>query len=176
MCIWLCRKYLSEDMPDGANSELQDERTSQQAEAQRPQPPALSNTAPGFVLPGDVLPLPRASQATTSPFEASRPMTSVLSPHPVIAAAAAGTPSTAAGPGFPTDELCSRPLINMLMADYLDLVYPLVPVVHRPSFRHDLASNRDVADRKHHSCALRAPPVVTFWNVRECITSGYVSG
>lgn len=32
------------------------------------------------------------------------------------------------------------------MADYLDLVYPLVPVVHRPNFRHDLASNRDVTD------------------------------
>lgn len=133
-------------MPDEGNSELQDERTNQQqAEAQRPQPPALSNT-PGFVLPGDVLPLPRAMQAT-SPYEASRPIASVLSPHPVIAAAApAETPSTAAGPGFPTDELCSRALINILMADYLDLVYPLVPVVHRPNFRHDLASNRDVSD------------------------------
>ncbi|KAK7725595.1 hypothetical protein SLS63_008051 [Diaporthe eres] len=139
---------MQEDMSDGGgNSELQDERTKQQqAEAQRPQPPAPSNTTPGFVLPGDVLPLPRASQAT-SPFEASRPIASVLSPHPAIAAAAAaGTPPSTAGPGFPTDELCSRPLINMLMADYLDLVYPLVPVVHRPSFRHDLATNRDVAD------------------------------
>ncbi|KAI8314796.1 hypothetical protein K4K59_002310 [Colletotrichum sp. SAR11_240] len=34
-----------------------------------------------------------------------------------------------------------------MMADYLDLVYPLVPVVHRPTFRHDLASNRDLTDR-----------------------------
>ncbi|OLN85353.1 hypothetical protein CCHL11_09875 [Colletotrichum chlorophyti] len=32
------------------------------------------------------------------------------------------------------------------MADYLDLIYPLVPVVHRPSFRHDLGSNRDITD------------------------------
>ncbi|KAK1976404.1 hypothetical protein LZ30DRAFT_307857 [Colletotrichum cereale] len=32
------------------------------------------------------------------------------------------------------------------MTDYLDLVYPLIPVVHRPSFRHDLAANRDVTD------------------------------
>ncbi|TDZ53078.1 hypothetical protein CTRI78_v007188 [Colletotrichum trifolii] len=32
------------------------------------------------------------------------------------------------------------------MADYLDLIYPLVPVVHRPSFRHDLANNRDLTD------------------------------
>ncbi|KAF9879159.1 hypothetical protein CkaCkLH20_03392 [Colletotrichum karsti] len=34
-----------------------------------------------------------------------------------------------------------------MMADYLDLVYVLVPVVHRPTFRHDLANNRDVTDR-----------------------------
>ncbi|KAI8219490.1 hypothetical protein K4K54_009454, partial [Colletotrichum sp. SAR 10_86] len=34
-----------------------------------------------------------------------------------------------------------------MMADYLDLVYPLVPVVHRPTFRQDLASNRDLTDR-----------------------------
>ncbi|KZL76065.1 quinate utilization pathway activator [Colletotrichum tofieldiae] len=47
---------------------------------------------------------------------------------------------------YPTDELCSRALINILMVDYLDLVYPLVPVVHRPSFRRDLAANRDITD------------------------------
>ncbi|KAF6819050.1 hypothetical protein CPLU01_13146 [Colletotrichum plurivorum] len=50
------------------------------------------------------------------------------------------------GPGYPTDELCSRALINILMTDYLDLIYPLVPLVHRPSFRHDLAANRDLTD------------------------------
>lgn len=136
-------------MPDGEANELPDERTNQQQvelEGQHSQPAALSSNTTGFVLPGDVLPLPRALQAT-SPFTPSRPIASVLSPHAVIAAAppAEATPSTA-GPGFPTDELCSRALINILMADYLDLVYPLVPVVHRPNFRHDLASNRDVAD------------------------------
>ncbi|KPM36514.1 hypothetical protein AK830_g10046 [Neonectria ditissima] len=51
-----------------------------------------------------------------------------------------------AGPRFPTDELCSRALLNIIMNDYLDLIYPLVPVVHRPSFRADLASNRDLTD------------------------------
>ncbi|WYZ34576.1 hypothetical protein EsH8_I_000852 [Colletotrichum jinshuiense] len=62
-----------------------------------------------------------------------------------MVAAQAESPSMT-GPGFPTDELCSRELINILMADYLDLVYPLVPVVHRPSFRHDLTNNRDATD------------------------------
>ncbi|KAK7420512.1 hypothetical protein QQX98_002710 [Neonectria punicea] len=51
-----------------------------------------------------------------------------------------------AGPRLPTDELCSRALLNIIMNDYLDLIYPLVPVVHRPSFRVDLASNRDLTD------------------------------
>lgn len=129
-------------MPARADNELQLERANQQAEGQQSQPAALSSTL-GFVLPGDVLPLPRALQAT-SPFEAPRPIASILSPHQAVAVPAE-TPSTA-GPGFPTDELCSRALINILMADYLDLVYPLVPVVHRPNFRHDLANNRDVTD------------------------------
>lgn len=131
-------------MPDEAQGTV--ERTNQQAEGQHPQPVALSNP-PGLVLPGDVLPLPRALQAT-SPFETPRPIASILSPHPTIAGPAETTPSSTAiaGPGFPTDELCSRALINTLMADYLDLVYPLVPVVHRPSFRRDLAANRDVSD------------------------------
>lgn len=30
------------------------------------------------------------------------------------------------------------------MADYLELLYPLIPIVHRPSFRSDLARNRDL--------------------------------
>lgn len=130
-------------MPDGQGIA---ERTNQQAEGQHPQPAVLSNP-PGVVLPGDVLPLPRALQAT-SPFETPRPIASVLSPHPTTAFPAETAPSSAAiaGPGYPTDELCSRALIDTLMADYLDLVYPLVPVVHRPSFRRDLAANRDVAD------------------------------
>lgn len=55
------------------------------------------------------------------------------------------SPSTA-GPRYPTDELCSRALLNIIVNDYLDLIYPLVPVVHRPSFRADLASNRDLKD------------------------------
>lgn len=50
------------------------------------------------------------------------------------------------GPRFPTDELCSRALLNIIINDYLDLIYPLVPVVHRPSFRADLASDRDCKD------------------------------
>ncbi|KAJ0119935.1 hypothetical protein J7T55_000785 [Diaporthe amygdali] len=107
-------------MPDTRDNERQNEQANQQVEGQHSEAVALRNTS-GFVLPGDVLPLPRALQAT-SPFE------------------------TSPGLGFPTDELCSRALINILMADYLDLIYSLVPVVHRPNFRHDLANNRDVTD------------------------------
>ena len=32
------------------------------------------------------------------------------------------------------------------MDDYLESVYPLIPVVHRPSFRKDLGRNRDLHD------------------------------
>ncbi|CAM1507972.1 Fc.00g048200.m01.CDS01 [Cosmosporella sp. VM-42] len=47
---------------------------------------------------------------------------------------------------FPTDELCSRALLDIVIGDYLDRIYPLVPVIHRPSFRADLTSNRDRTD------------------------------
>lgn len=32
------------------------------------------------------------------------------------------------------------------MADYLDMIYPLVPVVHRPTFRQQLDDNHDLTD------------------------------
>jgi hypothetical protein len=32
------------------------------------------------------------------------------------------------------------------MSDYLDLLYPLIPVVHRPSFRRDLERSKDALD------------------------------
>jgi hypothetical protein len=34
----------------------------------------------------------------------------------------------------------------MIIDDYLTWIYPLVPVVHRPSFRRDLEHQRDVQD------------------------------
>lgn len=33
-----------------------------------------------------------------------------------------------------------------MLNDYLDLLYPLIPVVHRPSFRRDLECHRDSYD------------------------------
>ncbi|KAM5344108.1 hypothetical protein ACJ41O_012645 [Fusarium nematophilum] len=47
---------------------------------------------------------------------------------------------------FPTDELCPRDLFMLIMRDYIDRIYPLVPVVHLPTFRAELAANRDVED------------------------------
>jgi hypothetical protein len=47
---------------------------------------------------------------------------------------------------FQTDELCPRALFLTIMADFIDHIYPLVPVVHLPTFRADLATNRDIRD------------------------------
>ncbi|KAF5004879.1 hypothetical protein FDECE_8661 [Fusarium decemcellulare] len=48
---------------------------------------------------------------------------------------------------LPTDELCPRDLFLLIMTDYIERIYPLVPIVHLPTFRADLAKNRDVDDR-----------------------------
>ncbi|CAK7230184.1 hypothetical protein SBRCBS47491_007499 [Sporothrix bragantina] len=47
-------------------------------------------------------------------------------------------------PVYPTDGLCARPLVRIIIDDYLRLVYPLVPVVHKPSFQQALSQDRDV--------------------------------
>ncbi len=48
--------------------------------------------------------------------------------------------------GFPTDELCPRALIHLIADDYLEFIYPLIPAVHRPTFRANLSANKDVHD------------------------------
>ena len=47
---------------------------------------------------------------------------------------------------YQTDAVCSRELFRRIMSDYLELLYPVVPVVHRPSFTRDLDRGRDSHD------------------------------
>ncbi|OJJ67992.1 hypothetical protein ASPBRDRAFT_58568 [Aspergillus brasiliensis CBS 101740] len=47
---------------------------------------------------------------------------------------------------YPTDDLCDRRLFSCIMQDYLDYLYPLIPIVHRPSFRQSLQEDRDRED------------------------------
>lgn len=42
--------------------------------------------------------------------------------------------------------VCSQAVFEAIMQDYLDIIYPLVPVVHRPSFRSDLRHQRYTTD------------------------------
>ncbi|KAK1639268.1 hypothetical protein BDP81DRAFT_448091 [Colletotrichum phormii] len=133
-------------MSDRSESELPNEAEVHHVEAveqqsQQAPEPAVS-IEPVLVLQ-DQTPSSRPSQVR-SPYDPSHPIPHGPSPRAAVPAQTE-SPSIASA-GFPTDELCSRALIHILMADYLDLVYPLVPVVHRPSFRHDLATNRDITD------------------------------
>ncbi|THZ04609.1 hypothetical protein D6C93_02376 [Aureobasidium pullulans] len=47
---------------------------------------------------------------------------------------------------YQTDSICSRELFKRIIGDYLELVYPVVPVVHRPTFQQDLERERDAYD------------------------------
>ncbi|KAH8881963.1 hypothetical protein GQ53DRAFT_464974 [Thozetella sp. PMI_491] len=73
------------------------------------------------------------------------PPASELSPLPVQAPTDVVTASSS-GFRFPTDELCSRELLHAMVTDYLYLIYPLIPILHRPSFHADLAASRDLDD------------------------------
>ena len=43
-------------------------------------------------------------------------------------------------------QICSRPLFEIIMKDYLEILYPLVPAVHRPTFLSDLEQHREATD------------------------------
>lgn len=47
---------------------------------------------------------------------------------------------------YPTDSLCDRSLFLTILEDYLELLYPSIPVVHRPSFHRDVSKCRDLSD------------------------------
>lgn len=47
---------------------------------------------------------------------------------------------------YSTDSICSRQLVNLVVSDYLRWIYPLLPVVHRPSFLADFNAVKDSHD------------------------------
>ncbi|GAB1198745.1 hypothetical protein APSETT444_008074 [Aspergillus pseudonomiae] len=47
---------------------------------------------------------------------------------------------------YPTDDLWERTCFKLIMEDYIDHLYPLLPIVHRPSFRRALREDRDRED------------------------------
>ncbi|KAF5534802.1 beta-glucosidase [Fusarium napiforme] len=81
-----------------------------------------------------------------SPLPFSKPGSYVLeelAPEPSIATNA--SPAGCTLP-YPTDVLLPRDLIHFILNDYLVHVYPLIPVIHRPSFKIDLERNNDLHD------------------------------
>lgn len=47
---------------------------------------------------------------------------------------------------FPTDRLLPRSVYHGLIRTYLDLVYPTIPVMHRPTFIRNIENNRAIHD------------------------------
>lgn len=43
-------------------------------------------------------------------------------------------------------RLCTWPLLEIMVNDYMELLYPIMPVVHRPTFQRDLLQRRDLWD------------------------------
>jgi len=51
-------------------------------------------------------------------------------------------------------KISSRKAFSLMIQDYLDILYPLMPIVHRPSFKHDVANNRADHDQLFYSLLL----------------------
>ncbi|PWY75365.1 beta-glucosidase [Aspergillus heteromorphus CBS 117.55] len=75
-------------------------------------------------------------------------------------AASPGATTTITTNKHPTDELWDRSLFGVIMQDYLDYIYPLVPIVHRPSFRQALRENRDRDDQGFRALVIAIAAVV----------------
>lgn len=56
------------------------------------------------------------------------------------------SPNAAFHRQYPSDGLCNRQLFDRILHDYLDIVYPLIPVVHKPLFLKDLSQAKDRFD------------------------------
>ncbi|CAG9986243.1 unnamed protein product [Clonostachys byssicola] len=54
--------------------------------------------------------------------------------------------TAASGPWFATEKIGPRGLILVIIDDYLARIYPLIPVVHRPTFRRRLNQSDDDPD------------------------------
>jgi len=61
---------------------------------------------------------------------------------------------------YPTDDLCNRELLNQIIHDFLQHLYPLIPIIHRPTFLTSLDGNKDIQD-KHFLSMLLALCAVT---------------
>jgi hypothetical protein len=68
-------------------------------------------------------------------------------PYPLLSCSMAKGRLTNPTPSYPTDALCTRVLLNRILGDYLEVIYPLIPVVYGPSFRQDLARDKDLYDK-----------------------------
>jgi hypothetical protein len=55
------------------------------------------------------------------------------------------TLNTAVG-GLSVEHLCSSAIFHTIINDFLDLVYPVLPLVHRPNFRSRIQQNAYISD------------------------------
>ncbi|KAM5522692.1 glycosyl hydrolase family 3 N terminal domain-containing protein [Fusarium oxysporum f. sp. phaseoli] len=80
------------------------------------------------------------AQSPTSPQSFSNPGSSIISlAEPSVSPASCILP-------YATDILFPRDLVRFILNDYVTYIYPLIPVIHRPSFETDLDVNRDLHD------------------------------
>lgn len=72
------------------------------------------------------------------------------------------TPTFSSGPTLmeETQKDGSREAFQLMIKDYLDLLYPLMPIVHRPTFRVDVARERGEHDPVFYSLLLSICAVV----------------
>jgi hypothetical protein len=47
---------------------------------------------------------------------------------------------------YVTDALCSREMVLWMLDDFVTRLYPLIPVIHRPTFRRSIATSQDNGD------------------------------
>jgi hypothetical protein len=70
-----------------------------------------------------------------------QPRSTPFSPH-----GSAGLSAVSPRHGFRTDSVCDRQVLHALIADFMQHLYPIIPVFHSPSFLQSLHTARDADD------------------------------
>lgn len=153
-----------------------------------------SNNRLFYHLPDERSPRTNCSGLPASELQPQTPLNN-MNGSPAISHSRINSSYSATNPSrsqhYPTNVLCSRALFHQMMKDYLEYLYPLIPVVHRPSFLKDLSRDRDVHDKDFLGlvvsiCAVTVgtmpsrfreysvhDPPIPFLNRREMINSCY---
>ena len=74
------------------------------------------------------------------------------------------------------EHFCSNEIFELLISDYLEHIYPLHPIIHRPLFRTEFQDKRHLRDPFFYRLCISISALVISWSPRNFETYGFNPG